>query len=265
MIGRRLKWLMVVAGGFLILPHAYAKTASLPNINSIKSVNEISFPKEAWGVDVLTIYELGPKFLPKDLTIALDAPPRNDSDAVRAELEVLRQYAREGRDAETISLIREENGEDPYLSIFGRADRLPEGVKNNLVEKLLRTTISETGYFILREKLKFARARPTQLAPDLTTVIDVPPHAAYPSGHGGQAYAAALVLSRIDPARAGYYITLAKDVAKRREIAGLHYPSDSVAGQKLAEQVVDHLMQITEFQDMFNKAKASIAEPSANR
>jgi hypothetical protein len=34
---------------------------------------------------------------------------------------------------------------------------------------------------------------------------------------------------------------LAKRIARNREIAGLHYPSDSVAGESVAQQLFDKL------------------------
>lgn len=124
-------------------------------------------------------------------------------------------------------------------------------VTNSLLSSVDRDVI----YFILREKMKYQRARPTQLAPDLTTVIAVPKHSAYPSGHAGQVYAAALVLSAVDPANAEKYRQLAIDVAHRREIAGVHYPSDSEAGRAIAAQVVAALMKDPEIQKRIALAK----------
>jgi membrane-associated phospholipid phosphatase len=77
--------------------------------------------------------------------------------------------------------------------------------------------------------------------------VPVPGHSSYPSGHATQARLIALcmtyVLGLVRPALPAGDIAaitetlaaLARRVARNREIAGLHFPSDSQAGQKLAE------------------------------
>lgn len=237
---------------------AFAEEFKLQDINSGVAVNDLKYPTEAWGAEFLKIYEMGPVYLAKDEALSLEPPPANDSKITVAELEILRGYEKNARDAETVNIILEENGEDPYISIFSRAGRVPDNLKNESVEKALRAAINETGYFLLREKLNFARARPKQLTPELTLVIETPRHSAYPSGHAGQSYAGALVLAKLDPANEQKYIQMAKDVAQRREIAGVHYPSDSVAGQKIAEQVIEKLMKVPAYEKLFQEAKASI-------
>jgi hypothetical protein len=83
-----------------------------------------------------------------------------------------------------------------------------------------------------------------------------PGHPAYPSGHATQAYATALVLSHIKPNLQGKLTDAAESVATNREIAGLHFPSDSAAGLALATRLVDLLMQESTFQDMVKAAAA---------
>jgi hypothetical protein len=58
-------------------------------------------------------------------------------------------------------------------------------------------------------------------------------------------YAAALDLSM----RA-----LARRIARNREIAGLHYPSDSTAGRRLALIVFDQLCEIDRFREAIGAA-----------
>jgi hypothetical protein len=108
---------------------------------------------------------------------------------------------------------------------------------------------------VLRLKALYNRVRPNQLDPTLTTVIDVPEHPAYPSGHSTQAYAAAFLFTVLAPERQAEFESDALRIAVNREIAGVHYPSDTAAGQLLARQIVDSLLQNQDFAALVEAAK----------
>ena len=97
--------------------------------------------------------------------------------------------------------------------------------------------------------------RPSVLEPDIEPIIDVPPHPAYPSGHSTQLYFFAYVLSELVPSEREGFLEKAARVAKNREIAGVHYPSDTEAGRMLARQFVDLLFQNAEFNALFEQAR----------
>lgn len=99
--------------------------------------------------------------------------------------------------------------------------------------------------FIL--KRIFNRGRPGQccggeLRPMFADSPLQPKHPSFPSAHACNAYTLALLLNQIKP-KAGKtsglsaYEEAALKVARNREIAGLHYPSDSVAGIALAKHL----------------------------
>ena len=106
------------------------------------------------------------------------------------------------------------------------------------------------------------RRRPGQVCPALNPPIPVPGHAAYPSGHSTQAHLCALSLTRafggtpalpetglpgpapdpelatrlqVDAAPA--LRAMAWRLARNREIAGVHYRSDTLGGRELAEKL----------------------------
>jgi membrane-associated phospholipid phosphatase len=86
------------------------------------------------------------------------------------------------------------------------------------------------------------RQRPSQLAPALMPPVEVPGHPSYPSGHATQAHlmaeCAILVLpAAMLPLFADNLRALARRIARNREIAGLHYASDSAAGAALAGNI----------------------------
>jgi membrane-associated phospholipid phosphatase len=103
------------------------------------------------------------------------------------------------------------------------------------------------------------RPRPSQLSPALMPPIEVPGHASYPSGHATEAYLISKCLAEVMPAaastpydqpRAGHpgdpestpLQRLAQRVARNREVLGLHYKSDSLAGMVLATHTFGILM-----------------------
>jgi membrane-associated phospholipid phosphatase len=96
------------------------------------------------------------------------------------------------------------------------------------------------------------RRRPSQVCPALRPPIQVPGHAAYPSGHATQAFLIAHSLAAIFPKKselgAGKAVqALAARIARNREIAGLHYASDTAAGIELAGAIWRTLKDGNEF------------------
>ena len=134
-----------------------------------------------------------------------------------------------------------------------------------------------TALITMHYKAHFNRPRPTQIVPKLMSPIQHGGHASYPSGHSTQAHAFARLLREVIPpsldlpvpdeetesehtkkaasARAKKIASvhskqtaietslgvLADRIARNREIAGLHYPSDTAAGVKLAAQITEKI------------------------
>ncbi len=92
-------------------------------------------------------------------------------------------------------------------------------------------------------KAKFNRARPRQYSDDVAQSIDPPGHPAYPSGHSTDAHTLALLLAQIWPEKKTQLLSIAIQIAVNREIAGVHYRSDTAAGYLLAQQIVALLPQ----------------------
>jgi hypothetical protein len=107
------------------------------------------------------------------------------------------------------------------------------------------------------------RPRPSQLRPALMPPIPLPGHAAFPSGHATLAYLMAFCVGIVfEPGAAGAppqyvlgdppavphdpvvrnLLVLARRIARNREIAGLHYESDSVGGRVLAQELLKTLI-----------------------
>ena len=95
---------------------------------------------------------------------------------------------------------------------------------------------------IMYYKRLYNRARPVQMAPEIVDALDstTANTPTYPSGHAFQAYYAAKLLSKWEPARKKEWEDIAERVANIRIIAGLHYPSDRDFARRLVENLKDY-------------------------
>ena len=112
-------------------------------------------------------------------------------------------------------------------------------------------------------KAKYNRPRPGQLYPALMSPVPSPGHPSYPNAHmlqarlmsllvcmAEQAFVAAdgnrTIVDRLkvpdEASRWPFLAQLADRVGQNREIAGLHYPSDTAAGTWMADQIADLLV-----------------------
>lgn len=128
-----------------------------------------------------------------------------------------------------------------------------KGKPNTLL--ILKLAMAEISIPIFQNKLKFDRARPSAFNKNISLIVDEPNHSSFPSGHAGQGRLLSLIMSYLDPANAKKYFKQGYELGKNREIGGLHYPSDTLAGFMLAEQVFEKLKSIEEFNQVLNKAK----------
>lgn len=224
-----------------------------------ESLDSIKFEHHKWQRKLLSWIESGPIILPRDYDFNVAPPPANSSLATREEILYLHELSRTARDEATVETIIAENAQVPPVDLFKGVGLIhPE---NYTTSELFRLMDQDVGFFILERKFHFSRPRPNQIDPALTTVIPNPPHASYPSGHAGQSYITALVLSDFDPENEAVYKQFAYDIAHRREIAGVHYPSDTLAGRKLAVDVLAKLRENTVFEKKFQDAKISYIPP----
>jgi hypothetical protein len=120
-------------------------------------------------------------------------------------------------------------------------------------------------YAALYYKAHYDRPRPSQLCPALLPSLPMPGHASWPGGHATQAQLKARlmehVLQGILPegnleAISSNLRALAHKVARNREIAGLHYRTDSDAGRRLADEIAPFLTRMGE-DTWFGKAVAA--------
>ena len=171
--------------------------------------------------------------IPADFAPALSSPPADDwADAQRLKL------LQELRTPERVAAIRAQD-HDPTPKFWATAGL--QAKDHPQLERQITALQKEAEKVTLALKDFYARKRPNTADSSLSTVVSVPWHASYPSGHATQSMLTAFALGAAVPSAAPALKHLAIDVAHGREIAGLHYASDTQAGFELARQIWDAL------------------------
>jgi len=219
------------------------------------------FPPDAWRPPFNT-YAGRPPLLPANWRslVIIDAPPAEPECE-----DLLTKKEQDRTPARRIEIIREAQDEwSPILALTSAVFNidsleLPDLRLATMV--LLRTMLDNVvpGTFML--KVEFNRGRPMHCCQGIDPMFALPSrlhpaHPAYPSGHAAVAHAAALLLADLVPGQAVALEQAADRVALNREVAGVHYPSDSAAGKSLAGQLITLLKAVPAFQQLIDDARS---------
>ena len=124
-----------------------------------------------------------------------------------------------------------------WFDLARRQQGLTGTVQTWLGVALLASTLASNAAVTAVAKHHFDRLRPFQVDPTIHPPIAPPGGASYPSGHASSAFAAARVISVLRPELADEAYGLARQVAASRVYAGVHFPSDVVAGAALGTAI----------------------------
>ena len=86
-------------------------------------------------------------------------------------------------------------------------------------------------------KYTYWAIRPFQYDPDFTPLFTTPNHPSYPAAHSCGTMAGAAILAELFPLNAEEVMALAKEAGEARIWGGIHFRSDVVAGEALAQDV----------------------------
>ncbi|MFM2330970.1 MAG: hypothetical protein RLZZ26_477 [Candidatus Parcubacteria bacterium] len=238
--------LILLVGGyfFIAAPRSEARKDALTFSNTM-----------TWDPQLLAISNQSTIY-PEELfsNISLPPPPKNSSPETARELALLHSY-RTLRSPQEVENIK--NEVDGSVINFGgyTLATYEDPAQFPATAALLSDSYNDIGVIVMREKKLFDRVRASALDTTLDTVIPVPGHPSYPSGHSTQMHFIAYVFSELAPARRDEFIARADQIAKNREVAGLHYPSDTAAGILLAQQFFSDIMKSPKFETLLAAAK----------
>ncbi|MCW2926806.1 MAG: phosphatase family protein [Thermoleophilia bacterium] len=125
--------------------------------------------------------------------------------------------------------------------------------------KLLHDALAMVNSVTQTAKAGAARKRPFVVDPSLPLAVDKPGNnPSYPSGHTSAAYAACMVLAHLMPDRAAEFMGIARDASWARVYAGVHFPTDVLAGAKLATTVTSYLIRTSQAQPIKGTVDPSV-------
>jgi subtilisin family serine protease len=210
---------------------------------------QASFPDQYWRPE-FEIYTYYPALFDhgKELLAVEVRDPPEDGDVIASEVGELLTKQQELNDHFD---ERERRREE----IEWEADHLARNYQTTLLTGpdaypktwQLMNTMSDLALMpVMHFKKRFARARPSQIEPRIAPLLEVPGHPAYPSGHSTQNFLIAHLLSEVigdDAELIARVFAIARRVAENREYAGLHYASDTQAGEDLARDIFPIMRQ----------------------
>ena len=101
----------------------------------------------------------------------------------------------------------------------------------------LNMAMEDAGIAVWDNKYYYFFPRPTNINPDIKTIVPIPNFPSYPSGHSGFSAAGAAVLGHFFPADAAYFKAEAQEAALSRLYGCIHYRFDCDEGFTLGEQI----------------------------
>jgi membrane-associated phospholipid phosphatase len=105
------------------------------------------------------------------------------------------------------------------------------------------------------------RPRPPLQDPAIRPVIPLPASGSYPSGHSMRGALWAEILVKLAPGVRDQLLARGAQIGHDRIVAGVHFPTDVAAGQKLGIAIARRLMASSKFRRDLAKAKAEFQRP----
>lgn len=255
---------------FILVPFALSLLAGGLNAQDSESIRHLSGAGHDPAIDTIRFTDRAsfdpklkkylsgsPSFLGnwKEI-IKLPNPPDNSSPRSEAELAYLKVLQSKRTEKQEDDIEQQIKVSGMKLGRFEMGKIQVVATSYPATKRMLDAAQRDMESIVFQLKASYNRARPNHLTKDLIPSIPVPGHPAYPSGHATQAHLLAYLLMELASDQSDQLIKDAEQIAKNREIAGVHYPSDSEAGQQLARQMVDLLLKDSAFQVLLAAAKS---------
>jgi len=154
-------------------------------------------------------------------------PPKNSSNQTFREMISLDKIIM------PLNQIKAADHIDNYFKEYFTQNKLDFPAKD------VRKIVQDSRPIIQTLKYFYNRPRPVQIAKALSLKFHNEPletakTPSYPSGHSTQAFLVGKYLSAIYPEHSVNIMKLANDISKSRLAANVHYPTDSIFGERIA-------------------------------
>jgi acid phosphatase (class A) len=123
------------------------------------------------------------------------------------------------------------------------------------MEQMFQKLDKEAKHFGSLAKAKFRRERPPLESAKIQPLFDRRDERSYPSDHATRGMILAIVLSELEPAKQEALLERGRQIGWDRVIAGVHHPSDIMAGRVLGKAIALALLADKGFQEELAKVK----------
>ncbi|MCW3782503.1 hypothetical protein [Defluviimonas salinarum] len=209
--------------------------------------------------EILEVIRGGARYLPPDFDTRVPPPYSAGDLEARREVIDLLILQRDARTPRQVALaVAESMPDHTAMDWFELGGLLPPEEELPAIWSYLRVVQDEVRFFALRDSWHWQRPLPAELDPAVETIVPAAPQPPYPSDHSARAASIAYALALINPDCTLAYFELSREIAARREIAGVNYASDSSAGEVLAGSVVEALILGGGLDEMIAEAKGEL-------
>lgn len=202
-----------------------------------------------------------PRFLPEDCTALvnlLPAPPQDDSIVGRAELETLLQIQ---ADRTTNQVQRAKRVASQTVTSFARPV-LGEWFHSRDFPRTMAIfeQIDRERRMIVDDQVKrhWNRTRPYLRSSAVHPVVGRPNNTSYPSGHASTAGLWGTIFAAAFPEKAAEFQQQIREAMWCRVLAGVHYPSDTIAGDMLGEAIGRKMLESPKMQEALKTIRAEV-------
>lgn len=135
------------------------------------------------------------------------------------------------------------------LGHWFNADDLP------ITHQVMDEARINAGHVTTAAKDLYQRPRPPVANPKIHPCVPLERSYSYPSGHTVTGIVWATLLSEIFPEKREALMALGKQIGDDRVLAGMHYPTDVIAGRKLGTEIARRLLADESFKTELEKAR----------
>ena len=192
-----------------------------------------------------------------DFKALLGDPPADNSPEHKAEIDrLLDLQAARTPEEEHRCKDEEEVTVFAFSTVLGEefnATNLP------VTAKVMAEAQADSKVVANAAKLIWKRVRPPLAEPRIHPCVKLEHTASYPSGHATRGMGWGTLLAEIFPDKRDALLARGKQIGDDRVLAGMHYPSDVAAGQKLGAEIASKLLANADFKAQLEKARAECA------